>query len=262
MRNYLVHPELHLEGDSSRFAVQFHLLGSVTLEDGQSLQRRLVYEAGGFDDGRIIVLLCEHPASISVGRRGSRGHIRLTNEQLRMRQVEVRWVGRGGGCVLHGPGQIAIYPIVPLGWHGWSVGEYLGRLQRSIVHTLEELRIRHTCFPGYAGVWGRSGQLAACGIAVHNGVTCHGAFVNVNPIMTHHRFVDAVDPQSALPGQKTTMGCLLAERRKAISIPNVRSTLIPQLAASFGTQRYHLITGHPLLAANRTPRREARYRAS
>src|SRR5512143_3688319 len=114
------------------FGIQFHLLGSVDYVACQWLQRRLVYEVGGHDDGRIITLLCEHPPLISVGRRGSRGHIRGTNEQLRRLGLDVRWVNRGGGCVLHAPGQLAIYPIVPLALHHWTVGEYLGRLQQAV----------------------------------------------------------------------------------------------------------------------------------
>jgi lipoate-protein ligase B len=34
--------------------------------------------------------------------------------------------------VLHAPGQLAVYPIVPLGLFGWTVGEYLRRLQRGM----------------------------------------------------------------------------------------------------------------------------------
>ena len=81
---------------------QAEATGCVDWADCQRLQRRLVYEAGSGDDGRIVTLLCEHPPLISVGRRGSRGHIRCTNEQLRHQRLEVRWVNRGGGCVLHG----------------------------------------------------------------------------------------------------------------------------------------------------------------
>ena len=130
---------MHSDGAEASFAVQFHLLGTVDYEESQRLQRQLVYEAGGQDDGRIVVLLCEHPPLISVGRSGSRGHIRWTNEQLRMRQLDVRWVNRGGGCVLHAPGQLAIYPIVPLAWHGWTVGEYLRRFRQALTQTLDEL---------------------------------------------------------------------------------------------------------------------------
>ena len=239
--------QVYFDGAEPSFAVQFHLLGTVGYEESQRLQRHLVYEAGGQDDGRIVVLLCEHPRLISVGRSGSRGHIRWTNEQLRRRQLEVRWVNRGGGCVLHGPGQLAIYPIVPLAWHRWTVGEYLGRFQRALTQTLDDLAVRWETYVPSSGVWGRSGQLVACGVAVRNWIACQGAFVNVNPAMRDYGFVDAVDPLTTVAGQKSTMGSLFAERRQAVSIPKVRATLIPQLAASFGTDRYYLVTGHPLL---------------
>ncbi|MHB8861302.1 MAG: lipoyl(octanoyl) transferase LipB [Pirellulaceae bacterium] len=248
------------EADS--FAVQFHLLGTVGYEDSQRLQRQLVYEAGGQDDGRIVALLCEHPSLISIGRSGSRGHIRWTNEQLRMRHLEVRWVNRGGGCVLHAPGQLAVYPIVPLAWHRWTVGEYLRRFRQALTRTLEELGVRWETYAPSSGVWGRSGQLVACGVAVRNWITCYGAFLNVNPAMTHYGFVDVVDPLKILPGQKSTMGSLFAERRQAVSMPKVRATLIPHLAASFGTEHYHLVTGHPLLTPTRRPMHGTPYRPS
>lgn len=243
-------------------AVQFHLLGSLPFDDAQYLQRHLAYEVGGDVEGRMVVLLCEHSPLITIGRKGSRGHIHCTNEQLRQRQLEVRWVARGGGCVMHGPGQLAIYPIVPLRWYGWSVGEYLSRLQRAVTSTLDELGVRWELFPPSSGVWGRSGLLAACGIAVRHGVASQGVFLNVNPTLSSCAFLDAVDPAATAPGQKSTMGSLLAERRQVISATRLRASLIPNLAASFGTERYHLMTGHPLLAHLRRAMHETRFRAS
>ncbi len=262
MPKFPVQPDLHVAGNAAPFSVQFHLLGTVPFPDFLVLQRRLVYEAGGHDDGRITVLLCEHPPLISIGRGGSRGHIRLTNEQLRLRQLEVRWVSRGGTCILHGSGQIALYPIVPLTWHGWSVGEYLRRLHVALTSTFDELRVRHESDASSSGIWGRSGQLACCGVAIRHWITSYGAYVNVNPQMTHYPFVDVMDPLKATPGQKTTMGCLFAERRQAMSVPKVRATLIPHLAAALGTERYHLITGHPLLDNTRRSYLESKHRAS
>jgi lipoyl(octanoyl) transferase len=246
----------------SHFSIQFHLLGRVSLDDCHALQSRLVYELGGVDDDRMVVLLCEHPWSISIGRRGSRGHIRLTNEQLRRRQWDVRWVSRGGGCVLHAPGQIALYPLVPLSRRGWTLGEYLHRLRGAVLDTLGELGVRGAGQTADGGVWGRTGQLAACGVAVRQGITSHGMFLNVCPSMRHYPFVDVIDPRRAMAGEKTTMGSLLAERRRAVSVPQVRAALIAHLAARLGTHRYHLMTGHPWLVRNRERQRELRSHAS
>ncbi len=249
-----------VQGGESPFTVHFHLLGSIPFETFVRLQSRLVYEVGGFDDGRIVVLLCQHPAVISVGRRGSRAHIRLTNAQLRARRLDLRWVNRGGGCLLHAPGQVSVCPIVPLAWHGWSVGSFLRRLQQAVQQTLNQLGVRSDTHPDSLGLWGRSGQLAGFGVSVRQWVTCHGAFVNVNPVMTDFSFVDVVPPES-VTGLKSTMGCILAERRQAVTIPKVRASLVQNLATAFGTERYHLFTGHPLLAASGTTQREFTTRA-
>src|SRR5437868_10535762 len=106
---------------SPDFPVHIHLLGVVDFEDCLSLQRRLAYDAISRGDGRIVVLLCKHPPLITVGRRGSRADVKFTAAELAHRQLEVRYVSRGGGAILHAPGQLAIYPIIPLAHHGWTV---------------------------------------------------------------------------------------------------------------------------------------------
>jgi len=227
---------------------EFRLLGRVPFGDCLALQNRLVDETAGRNDARIVVLLCEHPDLITVGRRGSRGHIRLTNQQLKREQLHVRWVRRGGGCVLHTPGQLAVYPIVPLDALGWRVGRYMRRLQQGIVEALGELNIRTEAYPRRSGVWGRSGQLASVGVAVRDRISYHGAFINVNPAMRQYAFVDALPPERVPPGEKATMGCLVAERQTAVRMTSVRATLVKALAAAFGCQRYHLYTGHPWLS--------------
>ncbi len=248
--------------EDASHSVSFHLLGSVPFDDFLALQQRLAYEAGGQNDGSITVLICEHPPLITIGRAGSRGHVRLTNEQLRLRQLQVRWISRGGGCVLHGPGQVAVYPIVPLAWHGWTVGQYIARLRRAWTDVLDDLRVRHESPETPYGIWGRSGQLVSWGVAVRGWVAYHGAHVNVNPLMTHYPFVDAVDPLRLPRSLKPTMGCLLAERRQSMLVPRVRAAIVPRFAAALGTERYHMFTGHPLLVETRRAHLESRHRAS
>ena len=52
--------------------------------------------------------------TISVGRSGSRAHIRPDDQALREAAIRVHWVNRGGGCVLHLPGQLVAYLALPL----------------------------------------------------------------------------------------------------------------------------------------------------
>jgi lipoyl(octanoyl) transferase len=222
--------------------MQVHLLGQVDYALSISLQQRLVYEAGGRNDGLISLLVCEHEGIISVGRSGSRGHIHLSQRGLESHRLSVHWTNRGGGCVLHAPGQLALYAIVPLDWHRWTVGEYQHRLQQGLVATLAELSIPAITHPGRHGVWGRTGQLAMLGTAVKGWTAYHGAFLNVSPAMHLMRLVQS-DPWDATPAS-----CLLAERQQPVKMTQTREAVVRHLAAALDCDRYHVYSGHPLWA--------------
>jgi lipoyl(octanoyl) transferase len=224
-------------------ALNAFLLGQIDFDRALDLQRRLLTECRDRDDGQITLLLCEHPAIITVGRAGSPGDVAMQSGMVRNRQIEVRWVNRGGGCMVHCPGQLAIYPLIPLQWHGFTIGEFLRRFHTGIIETLEDLNIQANAHPlqRVGGVWGRTGQLASIGVAVRHWVTYYGAYLNVSPPMGLFRLVE-IDP--ATRGQTS---CLVSERRGPVRMTAVRAALVRRLAECFGCDRYHLFTGHPLL---------------
>lgn len=232
-----------------------YLLGQVDFETCLALQHRLVYEAGGRREARLTLVACEHPPAITVGRQGSWGHIKLGRRELESRQVSLHWVSRGGGCWLHGPGQLALYPIVPLAALGWTVGDYLRRLEAGVVAGLSELGLECQTRPDHSGVWGRSGQIAAFGVSVKNWVACHGAFINVSPAMHLYRYV------SADPRQNSVMSSLAAERRQPLKMPRVREAVVRQVCESLGCGRYQLHSGLPVWARRQEPRHEPAARA-
>jgi lipoyl(octanoyl) transferase len=213
--------------------------------------------------------MCEHPEVITVGRAGSRGDIRLSHDELRERRIDVRWLGRGGGCIVHSPGQLAIYPITPLTNLGWTVGEHLRRLQQGLTSTLQQFDVAVQSRTGRFGVWGRTGQLAAVAAAVQYGVAWQGGFVNVNPISRVLNFVETnparwkKDPAS-LPAtaDKPEMSSLQAERGRPVKVTQVRTAMIESLSAAWDCEQYHLFTGHPLLTSYASKDREPTARAS
>jgi lipoyl(octanoyl) transferase len=221
-------------------AVEAHLLGLVDFHECLALQQRLVYEAAGRADGQITLLICEHPLVITVGRQGSRAHIHLSQHELTSRQMEIRWVNRGGGCLVHAPGQLAVYPIVPLAPWSFSVGEYLTRLERGVAEALDDMACHAAPRPGRFGLWGHSGQVVNVAAAVKNWVTYYGAYINVAPALYPFRWVQT-DPVEGTPAMS-----LAADRRRPVRMSGVREALVRRLAASFGCERYHIYTGHPL----------------
>jgi lipoyl(octanoyl) transferase len=217
-----------------------YLLGVVGFEAALTLQRRLVYDVSG-DRGQAALILCEHPALISVGRQGSHAHLLLDPAELRARQWRVRWVNRGGGCVLHMPGQLAVYPVFPLDRLGLGVQAYLDRLQEVFLDLLADVEIAGGLLPGRPGVWAGGRLLAAVGVAVRDWVSYYGAYLNVNPTLVPFRLVRCAGPGHG------PMTSLERERRRPVRPALVRQRLVEHFAARFGFARTSLFSDHPAL---------------
>src|SRR5205814_1158141 len=79
------------------------------------------------------------------------------------------------------PGQLAIYPILPLDRLGLSLSAYLERLQAALLALLDDFRIRGETRPDQAGIWAGPRPIATVGVAVRDWVSYYGAVLNVNP---------------------------------------------------------------------------------
>src|SRR5690606_4207597 len=130
-------------------------------------------------DTQGMLLLCEHPPLITIGREGSRGQILLSDAELEARQIDVRWIGRGGGAVMHVPGQLAMYPILPLQRLGLGIADFRDRLDAAVMAVCRQLRIPAKRLPDASGIWSRGGQVARFGASLTGGVTLHGAWLDV-----------------------------------------------------------------------------------
>src|SRR6202140_5120882 len=88
-------------------------LGLMEYGAAWALQRRLVAarKIGAAPD---VLLFCEHPHVITLGRNGKREHLHVTEDLLRREGVEFHHTNRGGDITYHGPGQIVGYPVLDL----------------------------------------------------------------------------------------------------------------------------------------------------
>lgn len=229
-------------------AIEWYLLGLVDFASAHALQQRLVYECDERGDGRMTMLVCEHPPCVSVGRAGSYVHVRMALRDLTARSIALHWVNRGGGCLVHGPGQLALYAIVPLAWHGWSIGGYLQRLQSGLQTVLSEFKVSASTRPARYGLWGRTGQLVTIAAAVRHGIAWYGAYLNVSTPLYLLRSVQS-DPFTGTPP-----GNLLAERGRPLRMSSVREAVVRNLTEALGGRRYHVYADHPLLVRRRVNR--------
>lgn len=226
--------------------LQVYLLGQVEFDAALALQRLLVYQVAG-DRDRAALVLCEHPPLITVGRHGSRAHILCEQDELDARGCPVRWVNRGGGCLLHAPGQVAVYPILALDRHGLGLHAYLNRLHQVLADVLDDFQIRGGTHPDLSGLWVGQRPIASVGVAVAGWVTYYGAALNINPDLEPYRIV-----RSGAPGDGP-MTSLERERRAPLRPSLVRERLIEHFAARFGFIRTALFFSHPSLVRRTAP---------
>lgn len=219
-------------------ALQVYLLGSVDFEAALNWQRRLVYTVSG-DRSSAYLLLCEHPPVITVGRQGSRAHLRWEEETLRLREWPVRWVNRGGGCLLHMPGQLAVYPILPLDRLGLGLQSYLDRLHLTVADTLADFNVDTERRPERVGLWAGGRLIAGVGIAVRDWVSYYGCVINLAPDLEPFRRISCGGADEA------PMTSLARERRGPVRPALVRERLVEHFASRFGFSRTTLFFDHP-----------------
>src|SRR5262245_21663496 len=217
-----------------------YLLGQVDFTALLALQRRLVYETSGRRD-RAVLLLCEHGALSSVGRQGSRAQIHFDPNELRLKGWPIRWVNRGGGCLFHAPGQLAVYPILPLDRLGLDLPDYLERLRHMLVDVAADVGVKNANVEPKGVVIGDR-LVAHLGVAVRDWVSYFGAVLNVNPDLDPFRRVNC-------GGAAEPMTSLERERRLAVNPTLVQQRVVERFMERFGLPRVTVHHEHPALPA-------------
>jgi lipoyl(octanoyl) transferase len=222
-------------------SLEAYLLGLVDFADVQKLQRRLVYEQA--ERAGAALLVCEHPPTLSVGRLGSRAHVAGDDDALAAMGIKTFWVNRGGGFVLHLPGQLACYFVMPLGLRGLSPMAHVGGLQDVVLGTLEEFDLRGAVRTAPHGIYLGDARVASIGVAINRGIAYHGFTLNVGP------YLDLFDVLSepGLSGGPLRQTSMEARRQRPTLMSKVREAIVRRTEAVFGLDRSHLYTHHPQL---------------
>ena len=192
-----------------------------------ALQRRLVEarKAGAIPD---VLLFCEHPHVITLGRNGNRKNLRASDHLLSQMNVTFHESDRGGDITYHGPGQIVGYPILDLTEHRRDVRWYVQQLEETMIRASADFSVTTARVADHHGIWvGQSPteeKLAALGVHLSRWVTSHGFAYNV---ATDLRYFDLIVPCGIAGKSATSLERVLD---RAVRSEEVR----PRLAAHFG----------------------------
>jgi lipoyl(octanoyl) transferase len=149
-------------------------LGTVDYRSALAAQERL-RERRQADEVPDVLLVLEHPAVYTRGRRSQDGELPLGERWYRSRGIDIVASDRGGKLTYHGPGQLVGYPIMRID----DVIEYLRTMEGAIIAALADERIVARVRDGLTGVWVADRKIASIGVHVSRGVTTHGFAVNV-----------------------------------------------------------------------------------
>jgi lipoate-protein ligase B len=144
------------------------------------LQRRVVHMklSRGAED---VLLLLEHPPTVTLGLRGSLSDLLVSAEYLAAKGIAVHETDRGGQATYHGPGQLVVYPIVTLRSAGLSVRGYVHALEETILRTLEHFAITGFRKDRSPGIWtGPDDKIGSIGVKIRRGIAYHGLSINVH----------------------------------------------------------------------------------
>jgi lipoate-protein ligase B len=164
------------EQGRTRICADFSTIG---YKEAWELQLDLVAarKAGHVSD---VILLVEHPPVFTLGRRGGRENLAVSEEFLKERGIPIVHVERGGNITYHGPGQLVGYPIMDLHAAGLSVTDYVGSLEDVMIRTAAHWGVRAGRNRLNRGIWVGNSKLGSIGIAIRRGISFHGFAFNVN----------------------------------------------------------------------------------
>jgi lipoate-protein ligase B len=164
-------------------------LGLVEYSEAYKLQRTL-HRQRVEEKIPDVLLLLEHPPTITIGKSGTLNNVLTSKERLVQHGISLFFIDRGGDATYHGPGQIVGYPIVNLGQRGKDLHRYVNDLEEVMLRTLRDFSIKGDRDKHHPGIWVNGEEIAAIGLSVRKWVSMHGFALNINIDLDHFSFIN------------------------------------------------------------------------
>jgi lipoate-protein ligase B len=205
-------------------------LGLTPYPEAWDLQLRLVEASTQGSLVQDVILVVEHPPVFTLGKRGGRENLLVSEDYLSKAGIPIVQIERGGNITYHGPGQLVVYPIIHLPTIGLGVVDLVDRLEEVMIRTCRVFGVQAERNALNRGAWTGMKKIGSIGIAVRRGVSFHGLALNVNPDLTPFAWIQPC----GLQGIGVTS--LQAESRNLVQIADVKPVLQRNVEAVFQTQ--------------------------
>jgi lipoate-protein ligase B len=203
-------------------------LGKIDYDDAWKLQTAIVDARNNEILREDIILVLEHPAVFTLGRRGGAENLLVSESFLKQSGIAVTQVERGGNITYHGPGQLVVYPILDLEAARISVVDFVKALEEIMLQTVADLGINAERNALNHGIWVGNQKLGSIGIALRKGVSFHGLALNVNLDLTPFSWIQPCGLQGV------QMTSVKQELARDVSISDVQALIRNKFQSIFG----------------------------
>jgi lipoyl(octanoyl) transferase len=140
-------------------------------------------------------------------------------------------VDRGGEATYHGPGQLVVYLIVRLVPGRLGIADLVRGLAEVMVDLLQTHGISASYDPERPGLWVGEAKIASVGMRVRNGVSYHGAALNVTTELEPFSWIVPCGMPSC---RMTSMASQLPAGQECPAIVDLASSLAERVSRRFG----------------------------
>ncbi len=122
----------------------------------------------------------EHPSVYTLGKRGGKENLTVTQSFLDAKNINVIQTNRGGNITYHGPGQAVLYPIVNLEKNHIAVRDFVHGLEEVMKRTALDASIIADRDGKNHGLWVGNSKIGSVGISIKKGISFHGLAMNIH----------------------------------------------------------------------------------
>ena len=193
---------------------------AMALEDGLRRQRY----AGGLPD---IILIMEHPPTVTLGRFGKSEHLLASREELAKRGIAFFNSDRGGDATFHAPGQLVLHVVMDIRRRQGLLRGFITDLEEVVIHMLASYGVVAERWSEHPGLWIDGRQMGAIGLHLGHGITSHGLALNIDPELSSFGVINLC----GLPGREATS--LARELGHSVDIKQAAQKLVGSFATVF-----------------------------
>ena len=204
-------------------------LGRITYPEAAALQQKLV--TARFED-RIgdILLVLEHPPTITLGKFAKVENILLPPEVLATRGIGIYTSNRGGDVTFHCPGQLLIHPVMDLKRKPGGLRGFITNLEEVALRVLWGYDIPAERWSEHPGLWVKGRQIGALGLHFSHGISEHGLSLNVDPDLLSFEVINLCGMPGKVPAS------IASELGENITMTEVEEKVIRSFSEVFSVE--------------------------